>query len=163
MDELTADPEKLVDTICIHIASGGSLIDLCETWDVRYAEVWNWMNKNQDAAELYADALNARNEWSRERILLEFRRLSLAEHTQFYDDKGKVKPMDQWTPEMKSIVKDVYFNEKGKISRVSFWNKEKSLELLGKNIAMFNEHHVVSGRISLEELVNASREIDDEE
>ena len=162
LEELIADPEKIMATICINVASGGSLIDLCEIWGVRYGEMWHFINEDKERAGIYADALNARNEWAKEDILLQFRRLSKSSHADFYDEDENFIPMNDWTPSMKMIVKDVYLGEDGKINRITFWNKEKALELLGKNIAMFNEHHTVSGRISLEDLVNASREVDDE-
>lgn len=153
---------KTVETICINVASGGSLIDLCDTWEVRYGDMWNFLQSNKEWAGKYADALNARNEWAKEDVLLQFRRLSHAEHSQFFDEEGSLIQPKEWTPSMKSIVKDIYFDEDGKVARVTFWNKEKALEMLGKNISMFNEHHTVSGRISLEDLVNASRDVDDE-
>ena len=167
------NPESL-DTICINVASGGSLIDLCETWDVRYAEVWNWINKDKERAGRYADALNARNEWAREAILRELRLIGMADVRKLYDDIGNLLPVDEWPTEVAKFVSSFEVDElwEGKgpgreqigfTKKVKVWNKERALELLGKNIQMFNEHHTVSGKLSLEDLINEAIKDPDEQ
>ena len=160
-NDLKKDEKNTMDTIFRNVADGGSLLDLCETWGVRYSDMSLWIQEDKERHTKYSEALNMRNEWGREEILRELRRLSKAEHTQFFNDDGKIKKPSEWTASMKSIVKDVVMNDDGEVVKVTFWNKEKALEMLGKNAQMFIEHHKVSGGISLEDLVTRSREGDE--
>ena len=143
------------------------MIDLCKGWGLEYSDVWSWINKDKDRSEHYADALNARNEWAREAILGELRVIALADIRKLYNAKGELLPIQKWPPECAKFISSFEVDEmhegrggnrvsKGFVKRFKMWNKEKALELLGKNIAIFNEHHTVSGKLSLEDLINAS-------
>jgi len=167
--DLQSDEDQTLETICLHVASGGSLIDLCETWDVRYSDMVVWIQKEKPRNERYTDSLNARNEWAKESILLELRRIGLADIRKLYDDKGELLPVAQWPVEVAKFVSSIEVNELfqgsgkekehvGFVKKIKLWNKEKALELLGKNISMFNEHHTISGKLSLEDIINESRD-----
>ena len=170
--ELQDDAAKTLLTICRHVASGGSLIDLCETWDVRYGDMVTWINDDKAKADQYNNALNSRNEWAKEAILLELRRIGMADIRKLYDDDGNLLEVTQWPAEVAKFVSSIEVSELfegfgkerehvGFVKKVKLWNKEKALELLGKNISMFNEHHTHSGKLTLEDLIHQSK--DDEQ
>lgn len=166
--ELQDDAAQTMLTICRHVASGGSLIELCETWDVRYGDMVTWINGDKGRGDQYNNSMNARNEWAREAVLLELRRIGHADIRKLYDDDGNLKDPSEWPTEVAKFVSSIEVNELfegsgkdrehvGYIKKVKLWNKEKALELLGKNIKMFTEVHAHSGQITLEDLVQQSK------
>lgn len=157
MDELFGQAEKTISIICNHVASGGSVIDLCETWEVPYAEVRNWIRLDKDRKERFAQAMEDRSEYERESIIMELSNIKSAKQTDFFDEENKIKHPSEWTPAMKSIVKEIILNDDREVVKVVFWNKEKALELLGKKNQLYTENHKVEGHMTLEQLVAASR------
>lgn len=160
-DSLINESEKTMDTICAAVANGGSLIDLCETWSVGFGQMINWIRKDDDRNRRYKEACNDRADWSIERVLVELRRIGMSDIRDIYDNQGHIKDVKDWPSEISSIIKsfDAVVDKDGdRIFKVTFWNKEKALELLGKNMQMFTEKINVDGTITLEDLVNQSRE-----
>ena len=160
-DELIANEAETIRVIIRHVAAGGTLPGLCDVWGVRYGDVIAWLQDDKERHGKYSDALNARSEWSKEQMFEELRRMALSRVVDFFDNRGMVKDAKDWTPEMKALVKKIKYDENGEIEELQFWNKEKALELLGKNMDMFTETHSISGKFSLEDLIQASREDDD--
>lgn len=148
--------EDIMDTICSHVASGGSLIDLCETWEVRYGDMVAWVRKDRERSRRWVDAQNDRSEWARERILLELKRIGMADIRKVYNKDGSIKEPHEWPSEVASFISSHEVN--GDVQKLKFWSKEKALELLGKNLHLFVERVEHSGKLSLEELITAARE-----
>lgn len=166
------DPE-LMNRIFIHVASGGSLIEMCRAWEVRYADIMLHINSDKDRMSYYNDALNARNEWFKEAVLLEFRLIGMSDIRKLYDEDGKLLPVSEWPEEVAKFVSSIEqveeFEGKGRdkeqigwVKKVKLWNKEKALEMIGKNLSMFTEVHNHTGRITLEDIVQGSRDIDEQ-
>lgn len=93
--EVLAAPDTL-EKILDHLTSGGGMIDLCQMWDIRYPAVMKWLRsgpKNDDGktdAELaYAQAIKDRDEWVRETLLHEVRRI--ADFGTVHEDNGRLK------------------------------------------------------------------------
>lgn len=155
------EAEDTLDTICAHVANGGSLIELCQTWDVSYGHMTNWIRSDKEREDRYIDAKSDRLEWSQERILMELRRIGLANVADIYDDNGNIKDPSLWPEELSAIVQSfetTYDKDGDKILKVKFWSKEKALELLGKNLSMFVEQRKVDVTMTLEDLIGGSRE-----
>lgn len=172
--DLLNDEERTMDTICSHISSGGSLIDLCETWDVRFGDITTWIRKEKSRRTRYDGALNDRTEWVRESVLLELKRIGTSDIRKLYDEDGNIKPVHEWPSDVAHFVSSIEQVEEfegsgrdreqvGWVKKVKLWNKEKGLELLGKNLSMFVDRLDHSGTITLEDLVNQSREDDGEQ
>lgn len=161
-DELMIDQDKTILTIVRHVSAGGTLPGLCDVWGVRYADVIAWLQGDKNLHSKYSDSIAARGEWAKEEVFEELRRMSKSRIVDFFDDAGALTDVKTWTPEMKGLIKKIKYNDDGEIEQIEFWNKEKALELLGKNMKMFTETHSISGKFSLEDLVQISREGDDE-
>lgn len=156
-------PEETMDNICHYVSNGNSLLELCKTWKLSFGDIVSWIRKDDHRSQRYKNALNDRNEWATERILMELRRIGLSDIKNIYDKKGKILPVQDWPEEVSSIVKTVDYNDDGDIKKVTFWNKEKCLELLGKNIQMFVDRVEHSGSLTLEDLIAKSRTTEDED
>ena len=58
-----------IDTITAHISNGGSILDLCTDWDVRFSDVNEWLCDDKIRLKQYEVAMTAQNEWVIQRIL----------------------------------------------------------------------------------------------
>jgi phage terminase small subunit len=105
--------------------------------------------------------------WVKERVLLELKRIGEADIRKIFDEDGNIKPVHEWPNEVAAFVSSIEtveeFEGSGKDreqigwnKKVKLWNKERALELLGKNIQMFTDKIEHSGKLTLEDLVNAS-------
>lgn len=137
--DLQSDPD-LIEDVCAHVANGGTAIDLAETWDIPFGWLSNWLHEDKERDTRYRKALNDRAEWATESILRELRRLGLSDIRKLYDDNGNLKPPHDWPTEMAAAVAGVetIVDSEGDVTKkVKLWPKDKSLELLGKNLRLF--------------------------
>lgn len=156
--ELIDEPDKTIKTIVRHVAAGGTLPGLCDIWRVRYGDVIAWLQEDRELHEKYSDAVNARSEWAKEQVFEESRRIAMSRMVDFFGDDGTIKKSSEWTSEMKALVKKIKYNDDGEIEMIEFWDKQKSIDFLGKNMDMLTETHSINGKFSLEDLIQASRE-----
>ena len=154
--------EKCVDDICTHVSNGGSLIDLCRIWKVHYGRIISWIRDNPEWSERYDDALNDRVEWCRENVLLEMRRMAFSDIKDIFNEDGSIKGPKYWPKEVSSIIKSIDFDDEGEVKKVTLWNKEKSLEMLGKNMSLFIERVEHSGKVTLSDVIEEAARNTDE-
>lgn len=156
---LTEDPNFL-QSIFDHIASGGSVIALCRTLDVKYASLLQWIHNSPEREEKYNLALSARKEWAIERVLQEVQLLGVVDIRKAYTAGGQLLPVEQMPDEIARAITsvDVSEDEDGNISsRIKLVDKLKALELLGKQVGMFVDRHELDlGKQTLEALVSGS-------
>lgn len=166
-----AEPD-LLEVICDNVACGGSVVDLCATWDVHYHKIVQWVyDKNfPGRKDAYEAALTSRLEWTKARICEELKSIGLADIRGAYDDQGNLKDMKDMPAELARVIAGVDVNEEfqtvdgqpekiGTTKKIKLWDKLRALELLGKNLSMFRDavDHNVSGRVTLEDMVAGSQ------
>lgn len=167
--KLQEDEEESMRTVCINVAQGGSLIDLCKTWDVLYGEMASWIRADKVRNRRYIDSLNDRAEWYVEKIKSELNKIASVDIRGIFNDDGSVKKPAEWPEDISCVIKDFKVMEReGKdgLTRtydVKMWSKEKGLELLGKNLSMYIDRHEHSGSLTLEDIVAGSRHKDGKE
>lgn len=155
---------SLDDIICSAVANGGSLVELCNKWDVRYSDIMKWIREDQAREAAYNNALKDRDEWFVSSLIQELRYISMSNITQLFDENGVMLPLDQWPAgaarAVEAVKVDELFDGDGKNRRqigytkqVKMWNKTKAIELLGRYLKMFLDRVEVSGNLTLEELV----------
>lgn len=93
-----------------------------------------------------------------DRALREAARLAYSDLAEFYDEKGEIKPMKDWTPGMRAAVQsmdtvyqDITPGERGpaaKIHRIKLWDKPKNLEMLFKHLGLLIEKMQHTGEVS---------------
>ena len=152
-----------MENICHYVANGHSLIELCETYKLSFGSVIAWIRKDKDRSTMYSKCIDDRNEWAKERILLELRRIGLSDLKKMHNKNGEILPVQDWPDEISSIVKGIDYNDDGTVRKITIWNKEKCLELLGKTIQMFIDRVEHSGALTLEDLIADSRKPPEDE
>lgn len=163
-----------MDTIIDHVSSGGSLIELCKTWGVSFSKVMRWIRLDAEKQKRYDQAIVDRDEWAKESVLLELRKMINSNLQLIINEDGSLKPVHEWPNEVASIVQSIEVVEEfegsgrdkvqtGWNKKVKFWSKEKAIELFGKHIKLFTEQHEHSGTLKLEDIVGRSMKIGKED
>lgn len=161
---LEDQPDQAMETICVHISAGGSLITLCETWGVSYWRVIRWIRTDTARAAQYSDALLDRDEWAKERILDELRCIATADLSQAYHEDGRLKLPKDWPEPVKRWMAGLETREEiqedgtktADVLKIKQWDKMKALELYGKKLGLFVEKHEHTGNLTLEQLIMGS-------
>jgi len=120
---------NLLEKICKHVSSGGSLIDMAEMSSVRYCDIMQWIRSDKDRSNLYDKALQDRGEWSIELALNELHNI---------------------------IHKLADYDHEGVPVKAQVRNRIKAVELIGKTKALWAERVENNHVVKLEDLVLAS-------
>jgi phage terminase small subunit len=97
-------------------------------------------------------------------VLRELLKLATSDLRKLFDDAGTLLPPDKWPDDTAIAVSSVEVEELfegygpdrhqiGYTKKIKFWDKPKSLELLGKHLKLFTEKIEHSGKVTLEDLV----------
>lgn len=103
-----------------------------------------------------------------DRALREAAALAYSDMSAFYDEAGEIKPMKDWTPQMRAAVqsletldRDITPGERGpaaKVHRLKLWDKPKNLEMLFKHMGLLIERIQHSGTVELSTALAKGRE-----
>lgn len=149
------DP-KIFNSALNHIANGGSLIDLCKMWELRYSDVMRVIRSNPDLKARYDQAMVDREEWAKERVLAEFKALATFSIKDLFDSNGVPIPIHQLPDQVASAIKEI--NADGDVKMV---DKLKALDSLGKHMAGLVDKKEISGTLTLEQAILAAyKELD---
>ena len=167
---LARPPDELLDEMHAHVANGGTLHGLAETWGVRAFALYAWVDKDPVRKQRMKDAHNARLEWGME-VVWEFARdLATFKVTDLFEPDGKIKPMDQWPAAAARAVTCVeteelfdYDPKEGKThigtaKKIKVESRQKTVKMLGDLLGMFVQKVEHSGNLTLEQLVAQARE-----
>lgn len=154
--------EDTLSVIIDTVANGGSLIDLCKEWDVRYSDVIQWIYADVDRKKWYEQAIIARGEWFIQRVLKEIRDIGTVDIRDAYDDKGCLKPIHQIPSNVSASISGIETVEMyskdgentGRINKVRFNDKIKALELIGKNFYMFVDRSINTTAVTVSHKVD---------
>lgn len=102
-----------------------------------------------------------RMEVSQDRVLKELQRLGFSDIRQILKEDGTVKDPKDWPQNMARAVRSIEVEEifeghgeertwTGYTKKITFWDKPKSLELLGKHLKLFTEkvEHSATGTLA---------------
>jgi hypothetical protein len=154
--------------ICSHVINGGSILELCEKWNVPFDVLWLWLQDDRERANMYDKAVHAQNEWAIVKILRELKLLAFSDHRMMYDANKRLKHPTEWDKETGAVVQSYklteYFEGAGRdkeqvgwTTEVKMYDKQKAIELYGKYLKLFGDRVVDSG-LTLEDLVEASND-----
>lgn len=159
--------QDTLNNICEEVINGGSLLQICERWEILYSSAIAWIYADEKRKEQYERALKLREEWTVQRVIDELKALALTDLREAFDADGKLKPMSSLPPAISRAIATVEVFEEwegrgddrkflGLTKKVKLWDKTKALELIGKNLKMFVDQVEHKHQVSLEDLVNGS-------
>lgn len=154
-------------TIFAHIANGGTLITLAETWGVRHSDISGYLGKHPELMQDYTAAMMARDEWERERCLQELRSIATVDIRQAYNEDGTLKRITEMPADVAAALSNVECDELfegvgaereliGYTRKVKFWDKAKAIELFMKKHGLLIERKQVQLVTRLEDLIGAA-------
>lgn len=157
-ERMLSDPQRM-DKIFVHLASGGTLTDYCELVGQPYSELMVWINGDQVRKLKYEEGKKARQEWLFERVLEEYKALSMLNLSSLYDENGALRPSAEWGKLGACIagvesmeVTEMVDGEKvpvGTVKKVKLYDKTKTLEAMGRYLKMFTDVLEIRGEVSL--------------
>ena len=151
---------EFIETLVSFIANGGSPLDFCEEHKLRFDDLILWLSEDKEKRmSLYNDAMRARDEWLIQSVMRELKRISTVDIREAFDDSGNLRDIKQLSADLASVISNVEIIEEysgtgskndpkeftGYTKKIKFWDKIKSLELIGKQLLMFidrHDHHV---------------------
>lgn len=149
--------QKTFEVILAHVRNGGSLIQLCETWGVRYSDIIGWIRADAKRGEQYDKAGADRSEWAKEMLLNELRKLLLADPGRLFylegDKAGQPKPIQELDADARRMIREIDADGKVKV-----YDRLKALELAMKEQRMLTEKVETTFSGSLEAILAASWE-----
>ena len=150
------DPTN-IDTIIDHVSNGGSIVDLCKLWQLKYSDVMSKIRANADYKTRYDQALIDRDEWAKERILSEIRSLSTYSIKDALNPDGTFKPLNEMPDSLAAAIKEIDTD-----GVLKFSDKLKALDLFGKQLGIFIEKKEITGKVTLEQLIMAADALPDD-
>lgn len=162
-----ADPGAALHTINEDTANGGNLIDFCKTRDLRFSDVYAWINGDKKRRKAFDRAEKDGDAWLIKRILSEIKKIGTVDVRKAYDKDGKLLPIHDIPEDVARCVVQVTSEELfegrgddrtmvGYTKRLKFSDKLKALELLGKHLKVFIDRLEHSGKVSLEDLLKGA-------
>ena len=73
---LKNDPQSM-EVLFDHVANGGSLIELAKMWGMSYSKLMRHIRSKEELKAKLAQAMADREEWARESVLDEVKKMSL--------------------------------------------------------------------------------------
>lgn len=158
-DRLLSDPARM-EKIFKHLSAGGTLVDYCRLVGQPYAELMAWIQGAPDRLAKYEAAKRARQDWLYEQVLRQYKALSELDIRELYGPSGELLDMADWPEGAALAVAGVESLEQfetvdgqqvpvGVVKKVKTYDKNKSLEALGKHLRMFADVLEVRGEISI--------------
>jgi hypothetical protein len=156
----------MIDILCAHVISGGSVIDFSKLIQVPYVDVAKWVTSDDTRRKQFYGALAMAKEYFKASVIQELKAIASTDIRELFNDNGTVKDPKDWPDHIaravKSIEVDELFEGSGKertqiglTRKIQLWDKPKALELIGRSLAMFTDKAEVTGKLSLEDLVVA--------
>lgn len=163
------DPKRM-EHITLHVANGGSLIDIAKGAMIPYSKIMAWIRADKERLDAYTAALDDRREWAKESVLSEIRALGMFDIRKLLNDDGGVKPVSEWPDEIARAVvgidvseeRDDEGNAAGYLKKIKTVDKLKSLEMVAKNLSLLIEKHDVNHTMTLDQLIMQTQNKKDE-
>jgi hypothetical protein len=161
------DPNRM-DHITLHVANGGSLIDIAKGAMIPYSKIMAWIRADKVRLDKYTAALDDRREWAKESVLSEIRSLGMFDIRKLLNDNGKIKPVSEWPDEIARAVVGIDVSEEyegfgderhqsGWLKKIKTVDKLKSLEMVAKNLSLLIEKHDVRHEVTLDQLIMSTQ------
>ncbi len=157
----------LLDEIVAHVANGGTVQTLVDTWEIFYSDVTHWLHQDEQRERAYMKALNDRAEWGKERFLAEIRTIGLVNIREAFREDGTLKPIADIPDHILRCVEGIEVDELfdgvgqeraqvGVTKKIKMASKLKALELALKQAGLLTDVVKVDLSTRLENILAAS-------
>lgn len=149
--QILKSDDRSIESMFDHISNGGSLTELCTMWGLRYSDVMKVIKTNPDYKKSYDQAIIDRDEWAKERILSEVKRMAIYTIKDVFHPDGTRKTAHEMPDDLLAAIKEIDAD-----GGIKFQDKLKALDLLGKQLGLFIDKKEISGTMTLEQMIIAA-------
>lgn len=158
----------LVTECGIAVANGYSMTEWCRGKGINYGSFWSELQRSTDLRAIIAKAEQARKEWLKEELLKLMRDITQLNPQSCFNSNGNYLGMMDLPENSAKLIKKAKFRLQSngpdeapdEILELEFYDKQKSIDQIGKYIQMFNETIDVTHKVTLEQTVTRSFEAD---
>lgn len=153
---------SLIEDLCHLVANGGSVVKFCRIHQLNYSYFMSALRLNKAYEAMYVQACIDREEWFKDTLLEEMKDMLEANISDVFNGNNEIKPLRDIprdiTKNIKSFKKSV--NTEGYDSyAIEMYDRQKSIDQLGRHYDMFIEKKQIDVRMSLEDTIVKSNEI----
>lgn len=175
-DELQRGDDLLTD-ICAAIVEGSTLTAFCAERALKYRMIVRWLNDDDERQGRYKRALELREHHAKDLIISELIAYLKARPVDGFerDEEGHqvLKRIEDMPPELQRLIAGIEFEEifewqgergskervhVGRIHKIKFWDKPRSIEAFMKHLAMLIDRKEIKGELTLAEILGGGKE-----
>jgi hypothetical protein len=157
------EPDRF-DKLLDHIVNGGCVIEYCSSHKVQYSKLIKLIKLDTTKKKQYDEAIEARNEWTKNCILRVLNQIITFDIKDLYDADGNLKPIQSLPKHVSMSIASVKTKEQfdlvggktevaSEVMDVKLIDKLKAIDLMGKYLNLFIEKKEISGSITLEKML----------
>jgi predicted transcriptional regulator len=173
-DALQNGEELLVD-ISASMIEGSTLTAYCAAHGLKYKIVLRWLNDDDDRQQRYKTALELREHHAKDLIISELMAYLSAKVVDAFvrgeDGSQRLKFVEDWPAELQRLVAAIEYEEifemqgtgkerervhVGRMHKVKFYDKPRSIETFMKHLAMLIDRTQVTGQLTLADLIGGA-------
>lgn len=173
-DNVVEITDKIVEECAIFVSNGGAITEWCVSNKINYGSFMSEIRKRGSFTRTLYEATRAREEWLKESLVKLMREITEGNPQNCFDKNGNYLGINDIPPATANIIKKLKVrlvpnyekDEDGndrppdEVLEVEFYDKQKSIDQIGKYIQMFVDRVDVHHKITLEETVTRSYEKD---
>lgn len=163
LQSLLADADTM-ERIYVFISAGGSLPGFCKLQNCPYGALRTWIRNDKSREQILSKAILERDEWAKESVLEELRTISLVDIADILTENGGISDPSTWPAHIKKNVSAIEIKEEfdyvnrekvftGYTKRIKFHDKLKAIELVGRNLKVWQDQKDKDASLSVEELL----------
>lgn len=139
-EHLPSLDEEDVEHLARHLSCGGTLRSWCENMGLSEVKVRTAIVKNPDFMTIYERGIMAGEMWTRENMMALLNQVAFFDIGEAFDEHGSLKDPSDWPEGLRKTVQAVSWKD-GAISRISFPDRLKAIELVGRLHGQFVDRH----------------------
>lgn len=166
---------ELMATICAHVAAGGTVQGLCDTWNrkseagapglVRFGAIWQWIVTDDERRKAWQQTQLMLAQADEARLKEFARGIAFTDVRALLTDDGRVRPVSEWPAEAAMLIAGLDVAEMfekgeanaqelvGVLKKVKLADRIKGAQFLAQLSGLLVERKEVSGKVTMEQLV----------
>lgn len=159
------DMESMTE-ICRYVTMGGTLVRFCVLANIKYSSMLEAIRSHPKYERMYIQACKDREDWLRDELLSLMTQITSFNIKDCYDENGALKSVADMPDSASLMIKKLTtsYPTRDKIEttvdNIEFYDKQKSIDQLGKYLSMFIDKTQHDVRLTLEETIARSYEKD---
>jgi len=150
--------EDTLSKITQWISEGGTLTQFAASHGANHAQLYLWIQEVKSRRDQYDAAVKLRDEYLRQSMIEELRSIATFDVRDAYDDNGDPISLSDVPLRLRKSIASVKKVSNGEMTstEIKFFDKIKAIQLLGKELGMFQNKVELTASKSLEKLIEDS-------